>query len=99
LISDQLFNKLRHFSQDRTFTQDPYIKRDGDNHYWSLDLTAATDRFPIQIQQDLLTEMLDKHVAFAWKCCMIREPFAYQNGKTITYYKYAIGQPMGAQSS
>lgn len=54
-INDVLFKKLKNMPCDRTYTQDPHItgKTDSD-HFWSLDLTAATDRFPLSLQQKLL---------------------------------------------
>jgi len=64
-LNDQLFNKLRdHFSQDRTFTQDPSIKAEDNNHYHSLDLSSATDRFPVILQRSILAEMLSYDYAY-----------------------------------
>jgi len=63
--SKRMFNLLKtKFSQDRTFTQDPIIKTDGINKYHSLDLSSATDRFPIQLQQLLLSVMMDRRYSF-----------------------------------
>jgi len=41
---------------DRTFTQNPILEKDGDNHFYSIDLKAFTDRFPMSVQFDLLCE-------------------------------------------
>jgi len=50
-----LFSLLRKLPQDRTFTQDPRNSWSSDGEpYYSLDLTAATDRFPVTLQKKLL---------------------------------------------
>jgi hypothetical protein len=54
-LAAQLFAMLRKFPQDRTFTQDPHIVKPKEGHmYYSYDLSSATDRWPLQIQKDLL---------------------------------------------
>jgi hypothetical protein len=100
LLSKQLFNLLRNnFSQDRTFTQSPklpYPLKEGEM-YWSLDLKAATDRFPIDVQSQLLAIMIDcKNYAWAWKKTMVGFDFLTPDGNAI---KYATGQPMGGRTS
>lgn len=96
-LSKQLFSILKRIPEDRTFTQDPTIgiPIEG-HHYHSLDLTAATDRFPIKQQRDILAEMLGPSYADSWKHMMISQPFALPNGNTL---KYTVGQPMGMRSS
>jgi len=102
-FSKYLFGVLRQIPQDRTFTQDPVIrdKREGER-YHSLDLTSATDRFPIDLQVDLL-EAIERNsprpfrgIGRAWKALMVNEPFLTPEGDLL-YYK--VGQPMGARSS
>lgn len=50
-----LLSCLKKLSQDRTYTQDPFNNwsLNGDCFY-SLDLSAATDRFPVVLQKKLL---------------------------------------------
>lgn len=95
-LSDQLFNLLRLFPQDRTFTQDPHISKLEGSKFHSFDLKNATDRFPIDLQQQLLSEMLGGAYAAAWKSIMVHEPFASPEGD---FLRYEVGQPMGAKSS
>jgi hypothetical protein len=58
LLSVQVFDILRKLPCDRTFTQSPlfnhkgYVKCNDDFH--SLDLTSATDRFPLTFQKQIL---------------------------------------------
>jgi hypothetical protein len=63
-IHDDMLSLLKKFMCDRTFTQNPFHnwKNDGEAFY-SLDLSSATDRFPINLQQRLLGHIYDKDVA------------------------------------
>jgi len=55
------FNFLESLPNDRTFTQSPLITNKLDGHkYYSFDLTAATDRFPINLQKGLILNMFGK---------------------------------------
>jgi len=102
-LSKYLFKALESIPQDRTFTQDPVIrdKKEGE-HFHSLDLSSATDRFPIDLQVDLLDSIERagnkpyRAIAKAWKSVMVSEPFLTPEGNLL-YYK--VGQPMGARSS
>nr|QIR30243.1 RNA-dependent RNA polymerase [Plasmopara viticola lesion associated mitovirus 20] len=63
--------------------------------YHSLDLSAATDRFPISLQGKILGYLVDKKYAENWCKIMVGMPFSHGNRQI--YYK--SGQPMGAYSS
>lgn len=96
-IHDNLLNLLRKFPSDRTYTQDPFNnwKKDS-NHFHSLDLSAATDRFPIHLQEKLISYLYkDKLFAESWRNILVKRNYGYQ-GKS---YRYNVGQPMGAYSS
>lgn len=96
-IHDGLLSLLRKFKQDRTYTQDPFNnwKLEG-NHFHSLDLSAATDRFPIHLQEKLLSYIYqDKDFAFYWKKLLVDRAYGYGGNS----YWYRVGQPMGAYSS
>jgi len=95
-LAVQLFDLLRLFPQDRTFTQDPYIARKEGQKYHSLDLSNATDRFPLSLQKQLLAEMLGGVFAHAWGALMTFNDFKTPDGKSV---RYAVGQPIGARSS
>nr|UUW21465.1 MAG: RNA-dependent RNA polymerase [Sanya mito-like virus 2] len=100
-LSKELFRLLRtKLKQDRTFTQDPIIKnkKDPESKYYSFDLSSATDRFPVEIQRDLLCELQlgNRPYADAWVTFMTKQLTVDHNGKPITY---SVGQPMGARSS
>jgi len=92
------FNFLRGIPTDRTFTQDPIILDKPEGHkYYSFDLSAATDRFPIDLQRRMIESMFDKSTSEKWEKILTAFPF-YVPWED-RYIKYAAGQPMGAYSS
>jgi hypothetical protein len=97
-IHDELLKKLRNFSQDRTFTQDPFNEWGSKgNNFWSLDLKSATDRFPISLQEKLLGVMMnDTEKAELWRNTLVDRDYKLPSGGTT---RYSVGQPMGAYSS
>jgi len=103
-IHDILLNKLSNIPMDRTFTQNPWFngpQKRSSNNYHSLDLSAATDRFPLFLQQRLLSTMFNNtKFARSWANLLTKRDFHYVvNGKTLKVCKYAVGQPMGCYSS
>jgi len=105
--SEWAFESLRNnFPKDRTFTQDPVITDKCETEsYHSLDLSAATDRFPITLQVQMLAEIAGPGFANYWKNLMVAEPFQHfavrkdGKGTELVNIKYLTGQPMGARSS
>lgn len=95
-VHNWAFSCLAAIPQDRTFDQDPMrIKKEGP--YYSIDLTAATDRFPVELQQLLLESLSTSEIAQAWRNILTaHEVYVPWESKSI---KYAVGQPMGAYSS
>jgi hypothetical protein len=95
-IHDWALSQLRVIPQDRTFDQDPFmINKEGP--YYSIDLTAATDRFPIELQVALLEKLSSTSVAQAWKNVLTAHEVYVPWEKSSVFYK--TGQPMGAYSS
>jgi len=68
---------------------------DPSQKYWSIDLTSATDRFPISLQRLVVEQLEGKEFSDAWTDLMVGEPFWYKG----RYYTYNTGQPMGLYSS
>nr|QIR30233.1 RNA-dependent RNA polymerase [Plasmopara viticola lesion associated mitovirus 10] len=93
-----ILNKLRNFKCDRTFTQDPFHNwgKTMGNNFWSLDLSAATDRFPISLQEKLMGHIYDPQLASAWRKILVERDYMTPEGNQL---RYAVGQPMGAYSS
>jgi hypothetical protein len=82
---------------DRTFTQDPMHKWEKNEHsFWSLDLSSATDRFPIDLQRRLLVRIFNEKFAHSWQYLLSNRKFTTPKGDIV---KYLTGQPMGTYSS
>jgi hypothetical protein len=97
-LHQYLFKLLAKIPQDCTFDQGKNLltlKPTKGSSYHSLDLSSATDRFPIEVQQKILETLFGKEYADDWKTIMVGYPFEYQ-GQMISY---ARGNPMGAYSS
>lgn len=80
---------------DTTFNQNIAPFGNADSTYYSFDLSAATDRIPIEIYWVMLAHWKGKEYADAWKRTMVGIEFRWKDD----YVKYATGQPMGLYSS
>jgi len=108
-----IFDKVLFFiKEDGTFNQvkpvDTLLERAGKvgrSHYWSFDLSAATDRLPIVIQILVLAGFVSEEYAHLWASILVhrtyRVPREYSStfGKAFRDICYKVGQPMGAYSS
>jgi hypothetical protein len=95
---------LRHIRQDGTFDQTAPVHymfskmaERGLREVFSYDLSAATDRLPIVIQEHLLALFIGKELAHMWKSLLIFRGYHLRKLRTTLYY--STGQPMGALSS
>jgi hypothetical protein len=102
-LHDFLFEVLRPIPQDGTFDQHKPVMAllkkvpDGVGVY-SFDLSAATDRFPVVLQEVVIGAIFGKEYAAAWKGILVDRAYkAPLLGSVLM--KYAVGQPMGALSS
>jgi hypothetical protein len=77
---DILANKVKKFTKHRGL--------------YCYDLTAATDRFPLEIQKRVLRPLLGDLV-HEWSDLLVNRPFTFK-GEEI---RYAVGQPMGLLTS
>jgi hypothetical protein len=94
-----LFKILRRIPQDMTFTQGSFLDKVrswGEVKLHSVDLTNATDRFPIDRIRDVLEGGFGKEFSDAWKTVMVGLPFSTPDKGSVYY---SVGNPMGAQSS
>lgn len=93
---------LRSIPQDMTFDQDAFSKLVIDtkgNRFHSIDLSAATDRFPIDFQVKVIGYLIGSERARAWKRVLTDYPFICKTPSGVLEFKYNTGQPMGAYSS
>lgn len=81
------------------------LKGSGRRHCFSYDLSAATDRIPVVLQEKLLAVFTTEEFALHWKKLLVDRAYFLPNlyvktfGKAIRFVRYAVGQPMGAYSS
>jgi len=92
-----LFNVLRKIPQDCTFNQGSFLDKlpQSDQKFYSVDLTSATDRFPIRLIEAVLKGRLTDDYVHHWHNIMVGLPFDSPLGKV----SYSVGNPMGAYSS
>lgn len=94
-IHDLILSLLKVLPTDGTYNQlKPVLDLPCGNQYSSYDLTAATDRLPIKVQEQVLSLLIGKRLASIWRE-LLDIPFSYDDYE----YKYEVGQPMGAYSS
>jgi len=85
------------FSQTRVANIVQVWTKDIKNELYSYDLTAATDRLPIELQMMILKALWgSSSFADNWAAILNEREFMTNTGDCI---KYAVGQPMGARSS
>lgn len=81
------------------------LRESGRRHCYSYDLSAATDRIPVVLQEKLLGVFTSDEFAFHWRRLLTERAYFLPNlfvktfGKGLRVVKYAVGQPMGAYSS
>jgi len=98
-LHDSIFRVLKGIKNDCTFHQEKGVKHLSrlSGPFYSIDLTSATDRFPIEFQKDFLTMLIGRSKALAWSGLLTSLPYR-ANWEPKDYY-YRTGQPMGAYSS
>lgn len=86
------------------------MRERGYRKVWSYDLSAATDRLPLALQEHLLSALTSLRLGSLWSWFMSARLFRLSSalanasagkGKGLkkSYVRYAVGQPMGAYSS
>lgn len=96
-LSKGIFNLLRQFPSDCTFDQGSRLwSLKPEDKFYSMDLSSATDRFPIKVQEFVLGVLIGEEKAAAWARLMVGQPFRTPEGDSLIY---SVGQPMGARSS
>lgn len=95
-----IFRILRRIRQDVTFNQGSFLDKVSGWPkgvvLYSVDLTSATDRFPIRLIADVLEGVLPKEYVQAWLDIMVGYPFLTPDKGEV---RYEVGNPMGFYSS
>jgi len=103
-----LFSILKSIPNDATFDQDAAVKRcfakaKRSGKSFGYDLSAATDRLPIQLQVGILSSLIGKGAARLWAELLVGRDYYlnHRNGQVMETdsFRYSVGQPMGALSS
>nr|UUW21469.1 MAG: RNA-dependent RNA polymerase [Hangzhou mito-like virus 2] len=64
--------------------------------FWSYDLTSATDRFPVFLQERAMKHLFGDKIGSLWRSIICDREFTGPRGEKV---KWAVGQPLGALSS
>lgn len=64
---------------------------------WSFDLTTATDRYPVFLQEIVIESIFGSEICTLWKAIITDRQFIAPNG--VDKVSFAVGQPLGALSS
>lgn len=107
-LHDTIFRILRRIPNDGTFNQDASVMRSAakaadSGVAYSVDLSSATDRLPIQLQEIILNCIFGSQIGTLWRD-ILRRPFTMRQHITKDFYDgqhfwYETGQPMGCLSS
>jgi hypothetical protein len=108
-LHDFVFGVLRSIPQDGTFDQERPVKRllkraPAGAVFHSFDLSAATDRCPVAIQELVVAVMFGFTYAYHWRDILVGRVYHLpkREAKSLgipPFVRYAVGQPMGAYSS
>jgi hypothetical protein len=103
-IHDSLFAFLKSLPNDSTFDQLAAVKRcftkaEQSKLSFGYDLSAATDRLPIDIQVKILEAFFGSSVSQAWKSLLVDRDYVLKTEGKAKFLRYSVGQPMGALSS
>lgn len=97
-LHNYLFGILSRIPQDCTFDHGHSLQSlqpSLGSSFHSIDLSSATDRFPIELQRKILEVMFGKEYADHWHHIMVGHSFDYKD----LALSYTRGNPMGAYSS
>ncbi|QCF24445.1 RNA-dependent RNA polymerase [Entomophthora muscae mitovirus 1] len=103
-IHDKIFGILKQYGKtDCTFGHNEAmniasnIPNPDGSQFHSLDLSSATDRFPMDLQVKILSLMIGEDKAEAWRRILVSKEYTVLS--TGARVRYLAGQPMGAYSS
>lgn len=97
-LHDSLNRILKRIRSDCTFNQNHFLTcLPSLGPYYSLDLSNATDRMPLQLQKRVLSKVIGTDKTEAWARLLVGHDYTVRGmNSTINY---GAGQPMGAYSS
>jgi len=87
-IHTHVFRILKQIPNDGCFDQEAPLRRlmsKGLKNLYSFDLSAATDRLPIDLQVQVLTLLYNQNIAHAWKTILIDRPYYISSNDLARY--------------
>jgi hypothetical protein len=105
-LHDAILSRLEGIPMDGTFDQIAPINRlmsvvEPGQKFYSFDLSAATDRLPVEIQADILN-LLIPNIGTLWMNLLGSLKWEWKSTNShvpVKEISYSVGQPMGAYSS
>lgn len=96
-IHNAFMKALKHRRGDVTYKQDqiPSLVKDLGTNLFSSDMTAFTDRFPIELETAVIESRYGATIGKLWKQVLTNREFYHPKGNVA----YATGNPMGLLSS
>ena len=107
-VHDFLFDYLKEIPNDATFDQEAAVRRCFTKSRiagksYGYDLSAATDRLPIDLQESVLGALIGSPAARLWKDLLVNRDYILPGdtkvGRKAHLLRYSVGQPMGSLSS
>jgi hypothetical protein len=103
-VHNAILKFIKNLETDGTYDQLAPIKRliGREKHFSSLDLSAATDRLPLDFQRDVINLFFGKGIGNLWSDIISFPCFTGPLSKYVHNKKcisYEVGQPMGTYSS
>jgi hypothetical protein len=102
-IHDIVMSVLKTIDGDSTYSQEDGFRRGMrlaqlSGYCASFDLSSATDRFPLSLQVDVVTQLFGRLVGKDW-CSVISDRDFYEPSTKKSGIRWSVGQPLGALSS
>lgn len=99
-IHDEILKQLKSNPCDATYSQEDGFsklmkKANLKGVCYSLDLTSATDRFPLKLQTIVMKQKFGEEIGTLWEKVIALREFTFKDQKI----KWGRGQPLGALSS
>jgi len=103
-LHEALFSLLREIPQDGTFDQlrplDRLLQNESLTSFYSYDLSSATDRLPVVIQEEILSFLIGDQGSVLWKQILTSRFYMVDDHRVKDReVHYSVGQPMGVLSS
>lgn len=96
-IHKSFMHALRNMRGDVTYLQNeiPSLVKGLGPHLYSSDMTAFTDRFPVILEEKVVSAAYGERIGHLWRTVLTKRKFFHPKGEV----EYKVGNPMGMLSS